>query len=132
MPIPKKIEAPFSGKRVLVTGASGNLGAEFARALAAQNTVYGTGRFSNAEARGYLEAVGVTPMRHDLSSDSIDALPADIDYVFNFGAILGNYYWKGEGSAAADEFAKVNALVIGRMMRRWPRLAGFVQASTST
>ena len=131
MPIPAHVVLPFSGKRVLVTGASGKLGAEMARALAVANAVYGTGRFSDPTASAYVTSAGVIPVRHDLVTDSFDGLPEDIDYVFNFGAILSGGYHVSTEPAPAEDFAKANALAIGRMMRRWPRLAAFVQASTS-
>jgi UDP-glucuronate 4-epimerase len=39
--------APVTGKRILVTGATGMVGGPLAQALAADNTVFGGARFSN-------------------------------------------------------------------------------------
>lgn len=122
----------LSGRRILVTGASGNLGAELARSLARSNTVYGTARYTRGDAEAYVREAGVIPVRHELGVDSLDALPADIDYVFNFGAFLPTGATRSSArlDADPDRVAKVNALVIGDMMRHWPKLKGFVQASS--
>ena len=43
---------PLTGKRILVTGATGMVGGPLAQALAADNTVFGGARFTNPKARG--------------------------------------------------------------------------------
>jgi nucleoside-diphosphate-sugar epimerase len=128
------IELPWRGKRILVTGASGNLGAELARAMAPGNTVYASARFGDASAKAYLEGAGVIPVVHQLGRDPVDALPDNIDYVFNFGAIVPSGTTKSASTvnAGAIEVARTTSMAVGELMRRYPRLAGLVQASSST
>lgn len=126
--------SPIRGAKILVTGASGNLGAEMARALAMDNRVLGTGHFERAEDWRYLEDGGVTPLRHALGLDPLDGLPGDIEYVFNFAAITPSGATKNGATvdATPEQVAAVNVQAVGEMMRRWPKLKGFQQASSST
>lgn len=124
----------LEGQRILVTGGSGNLGGEIACALAKSNKVYGSARFGKPEDRAYVEKAGVIPVVHTLGVDPLSALPQDIDYIFNFGAILPTGTTKAGSTvdASMDMAGRVNSLIQGEMMRHWPKLKGFVQASSST
>ena len=51
----------LKGKRILVTGVTGMVAAPVAKALAADNTVFGAARLKDPAAREALEAQGVTP-----------------------------------------------------------------------
>ncbi len=122
------------GQRILVTGGSGNLGGEIACALAKTNKVYGSARFGKPGDRAYVEKAGVIPVVHTLGTDPLSALPQDIDYIFNFGAILPTGTTKAGSTvdATMEMAGRVNSLIQGEMMRQWPKLKGFVQASSST
>ncbi len=117
----------LSGQKVLVTGASGALGGELARDLSRHNTVYGLARFSDPAARGFLESAGVIVVQRDLGRDSFDDLPGDIDYVFNLGAVV-----RRDADKDPAYTYEVNAYSLGRLMRRWPKVKAFVQASSGS
>ena len=113
-----------AGRRVLVTGATGRVAFPIARALAGENTVYGTARFSDPAARARLEAAGVIPVPTDLGVVDVTTLP-DADFVFHAGAALGrDIEWR-----TAFE---VNAAASGRLVARYRDVEGFVFCSTGS
>src|SRR5437763_107191 len=60
------------GKKILVTGPAGHLTTPIVRELAKSNDVWGMARFSNADDRAKLEALGVTCLKKDIARDSLD------------------------------------------------------------
>lgn len=114
----------LTGRRVLVTGATGRVAFPVARALAERNTVYGAARFSDPAALPRLEAAGVIPVHTDLAVDDVATLP-DADYVFHASAALGrDVEWR-----TAFE---VNAAASGRLVARYRDARGFVFCSTGS
>jgi UDP-glucuronate 4-epimerase len=81
-------DAHISGAKILVTGPTGNLGRPLARALAADNEVWGMARFSDPATRGDLEAAGIRTVAQDIGVDFLDDLPADFDYVFHAASLI--------------------------------------------
>ena len=77
---------PLEGARVLVTGATGQVGAPVARALAGANKVWALARFRDPAAREPLERAGVRCVAADLAKGDFaaDGVPSDVDYVLNF------------------------------------------------
>ena len=114
--------APLSGKRILVTGATGMVGGPLAQALAADNTVFGGARFSNPKAREELEASGATAVRVDLGAADFDEVPDDLDYVLNFAVARSND-WE------ADFAANVEGVAL--LMERCVGIDAFFQCSTA-
>jgi len=78
------------GKKIVVTGATGQVGGPVAAALAADNEVYGAARFSDTAARDRLEAAGVRCVAMDLATGDVGALPADADVVLHFAVAKTN------------------------------------------
>jgi nucleoside-diphosphate-sugar epimerase len=114
--------APLTGKRILVTGATGMVGGPLAQALAADNTVFGGARFSNPKAREELEASGATAVRVDLGAADFDEVPDDLDYVLNFAVARSND-WE------ADFAANVEGVAL--LMERCVGIDAFFQCSTA-
>jgi UDP-glucuronate 4-epimerase len=76
--------------RILVTGVTGQVAMPVALGLAADNHVVGVARFKDAAARERLEAAGVECITVDLARGVFDDVPADVDYVCNFGVVKSN------------------------------------------
>ncbi|MHB8682226.1 MAG: NAD-dependent epimerase/dehydratase family protein [Acidimicrobiales bacterium] len=73
---------PIEGKRILVTGVTGQVAGPLARNLvAAGNTVFGASRFRDDAARQAVAAAGIVPVAIDLEKAELDEIPADLDYV---------------------------------------------------
>ena len=95
----------LQGKKVVVTGVTGQVAGPLARALAKENEVYGAARFTNADAKTALEADGVRCVRIDLAAGDVGESPADADYVLNF-AVQKSNNWEAdlEGNGAGLAF----------------------------
>jgi nucleoside-diphosphate-sugar epimerase len=76
--------------RILVTGATGQVGLPVALGLAAENDVVAVARFKDAAARETLETAGVACVTADLARGSLDGVPSDVDYVCNFAVVKSN------------------------------------------
>ena len=75
---------PIRGKRILLTGVTGQVAAPLARNLvAAENTVFGTSRFANPAQIEACEAEGVHPIRIDLEASELEEIPESIDYAIH-------------------------------------------------
>ena len=74
----------MEGRRVLITGPTGQVGLPVALALAEHNDVIGVARFGDGAARERLEAAGVTCIAADLVAGDLSAVPAAVDHVANF------------------------------------------------
>jgi UDP-glucuronate 4-epimerase len=84
--------APLTGKTIVVTGVTGQVGGPVATALAKDNEVIGAARFRDEAARQSLEAAGVRCVPVDLSTGDVGGLPADADIVLNFAVAKSNQW----------------------------------------
>ena len=114
--------AQLSGRRVLITGASGLVAFPVAVALAKSNEVYAVARFSNPEQKRLLEAAGARPVAFDLAEHDLSPLPRSVDVVINYGVLPPNN----------REHYEVNAGAVGRLARRYRDCEAFVQGSTGS
>ena len=71
------------GYKILITGASGQVATPVAKALVADNQVWGIARFTDAAAREELEQSGVRCETVNLAAGDFSGLPSDFDYVLN-------------------------------------------------
>jgi nucleoside-diphosphate-sugar epimerase len=78
----------LTDKKILVTGAAGQIAAPICEALAADNQVWGVARFSDPAGRDRLEAAGVTTRVLDLADPDFSDIPDDVDYLLHLAAYL--------------------------------------------
>jgi nucleoside-diphosphate-sugar epimerase len=112
----------LSGRRVLVTGASGLVAFPVAVELARSNEVHAVARFSNPEQKRQLEAAGARTISFDLAEHDLSPLPRSVDVVINY-AVLG---------PKDREVYNVNAGAAGRLARRYRDCEAFVHGSTGS
>jgi nucleoside-diphosphate-sugar epimerase len=112
----------LSGRRVLVTGASGLVALPVAVELAKSNEVYAVARFSNLEQKRLLEAAGARPISFDLAEHDLSPLPRSVDIVINYAVL----------PFSNPEHYNVNAGAAGRLARRYRDCEAFVQGSTGS
>jgi nucleoside-diphosphate-sugar epimerase len=80
----------LAGKKIVITGVTGQVARPLAVALARDNEVFGAARFTDQTARAALEASGVHCVAIDLAAGEVADLPADADYVLNFAVAKSN------------------------------------------
>jgi UDP-glucuronate 4-epimerase len=73
----------MNGKKILITGPTGQVAKPVALAFAKENDVVGIARFGDKKARAELEAAGVECIPVDLVTGDFSAVPSDVDYVLN-------------------------------------------------
>ncbi|MGE5697737.1 MAG: NAD-dependent epimerase/dehydratase family protein [Candidatus Sericytochromatia bacterium] len=89
------------GSKILITGPTGQVAAPVAKALAADNAVWGIARFTDASAREGLEKAGVRCETVNLAAGDFTGLPTDFDYVINL-AVAKSGDWTKDLGANAD------------------------------
>ena len=116
----------MSGARhkILVTGASGQVGFAVASALARENEVHGLARLAKPRDRERLVAAGVRPVAIDLAHGAFDELADDFDWVLHFAVVKG-------GDADFDRDLSANAEGTGRLMAHCRRAKAFVYCSSA-
>jgi len=76
----------ITGARILITGATGQIGGDFADDLAPRNEVWAIARYSRPGSRERLESIGVKTVAGDFAEGDFGGLPDDFDYVLHFAA----------------------------------------------
>ncbi|UYQ64807.1 NAD-dependent epimerase/dehydratase family protein [Streptomyces peucetius] len=118
--------APLKGKKILVTGGTGQVARPVAEALAEHNEVWCLGRFGTPGVEGELAARGITTWRwdmDDLSSDGLKGVPEDFTHVIHSAVRRGE---DGDFNAAVE----VNAVAAGRLMTHCRTAEAFLFVST--
>ena len=80
----------LSGRKIVITGVTGQVARPLATKLARDNDVYGAARFTDGAARDALEAAGVHCVPVDLAAGEVAGLPVDADYVLHFAVSKTN------------------------------------------
>lgn len=116
----------MKGEKILITGATGKIAFPIARALAAENEVWGCARLGKPGDREKLTAAGINPLRFDLANDDVSALPDDFTYVFHAAVdpagIQGDW----------ESFVRTTAQNSGNLFYRTRPKKGFVYCSTGS
>jgi nucleoside-diphosphate-sugar epimerase len=112
----------LSGRRVLVTGASGLVAFPVAVELAKSNEVYAVARFSDQEQKRMLEQAGAHPIAFDLADPDLSPLPESVDVVINYAVLPPTH----------KDAYEVNAGTTGRLARRYRNCDAFVHGSTGS
>jgi nucleoside-diphosphate-sugar epimerase len=110
-------------EKILITGPTSQVAFPLATALAKTNEVYGLARFSRAEERDRLEALGVKCMKADLAEDDLAEIPDDFTYVLNFAVVKSM-----DGRFDYDLAANVEG--VGRLMHHCRGAKAFLQCSS--
>lgn len=110
------------GSKILITGPTGQVAAPVAKALAADNEVWGIARFTDASAREGLEKAGVRCETVNLAAGDFTGLPTDFDYVINL-AVAKSGDWTKDLGANADS--------VGLLMAHCRGVKAFLHCSSA-
>ena len=112
----------LSDKKVLVTGATGQIARPIAERLAQKNEVWCAARFSDPSLKQELERLGIRTVQWDLAAHDNSNLPADFTHVMHAAAFMLT-----EDHEAA---IKINAEGTGLLMAHCKRADAFVFVSS--
>ena len=120
MPI-KPVE--LAGKKILITGPTGQVALPVVQHYAAIADVYALARFSKPEDRATIEGLGAKVIQADLARpETLSDIPGDIDYVLNFAVVKSGDF---------DYDLAANAEGVGHLMRRCHNASGFLHFSST-
>ena len=86
----RRMTTELTGKRIVVTGPTGQVALPVTLALAEHNEVVGLARFRDAAARARLEAAGVRCIEINLAAGDFAGVPTEVDYVLNLAVVKSN------------------------------------------
>jgi UDP-glucuronate 4-epimerase len=113
----------LAGRRLLVTGPTGQVAFPVVAAYAQTAEVFALARFHRDEDAARIRALGAVPIQADLADPpSLRALPSDVDYVLNF-AVAKSGRWHVDLQA--------NAEGIGDLMEQLPNAKAIVHFSSA-
>ncbi len=110
------------GKRILVTGPTGQWARPTTLALARDNDVIGVARFRDPVARAELEAAGVTCLAVDLAAGDLSDVPTDVDVVLNLAVTKTRDF---------DHDLAANAESVGLLMAHCRDAQAFLHCSST-
>lgn len=111
------------GKRILMTGMTGQLGSSLAMGLAPDNELWGLARFSRPGSREEVEELGVRPLRCDYTTNNFGEIPDDFDFVLHAAADVK--------PASSDEGMVQNAEGTGYLLNHCRKAKAFIYVSTT-
>jgi UDP-glucuronate 4-epimerase len=114
----------LENEKILITGVTGKIAFPIARALAQRNEVWGAARFTKPGDRDKLTTAGIRPLRVDMSSGDLSAVPEDFTYVFHAAVDPGQGDWR--------RCVRTNAHNSGELLHHCRKAKGFVYCSTGS
>lgn len=113
----------LNGKKILITGPTGQVALPVVEALAPIADVTTLARFSDDSSRQQVEALGAKTVKADLAEkDSLANCPADFDYVINFAVVKSGDF---------DYDLKANAEGVGNLMMHCRSAKAFLHCSST-
>ena len=113
----------LKGKKILITGVTGQVAAPLVAAYAKIADVYAMARYAKDADRRAMESLGAKTVKADLNDPaSLAAVPDDFDYVINAAVIKTGDF--------ADDL-KGNAEGVGHLMTRTKKAKAFLHISTT-
>ena len=110
------------GFKILITGPTGQVANPIARALAADNEVWGIARFHDPAAREDLEQAGIRCQTINLAEGDFTGIPSDFDYVINL-AVAKSGRWEKDLAANAES--------VGLLMAHCADATAFLHCSSA-
>jgi nucleoside-diphosphate-sugar epimerase len=112
-----------AARKVLITGATGQVARPVAEMLAKEDEVWCLGRFGDLALERELAAQGMRTWRWDMGQDDLDGLPGDFTHVMH-AAVLRD-------SDDFDAAVEVNSVAAGQLMSHCRRAEAFLFVSAS-
>jgi nucleoside-diphosphate-sugar epimerase len=112
----------MTGKRVVITGASGLVALPVAVELAKTNEVYAVARFSDPKQKRLLDEAGARTITYDMADADMSALPKSADIVINYGVLPPGH----------RDIYEVNTGATGRLASRYRDCEAFIHGSTAS
>jgi nucleoside-diphosphate-sugar epimerase len=112
----------LSDKKILVTGATGQIARPIAERLAADNEVWCAARFTHPDRKRELEELGIVTCPWTLGSGDFSTLPSDFTHVLHSAALMI--------TPDHDEGVRVNAEGTGMLMQHCRSAEAFVFVSS--
>jgi len=113
----------LSGKKILITGASGLVGRAVAESLVQRNEVWCLGRFTDPSVESWLRDRGIRTSHWDMARDSLDRYPDDFTHIMHAAVD------RGTGDDFEDALT-INSVAAGRLMTHCRRAEAFLYLST--
>ncbi|ONI91988.1 dehydratase [Actinosynnema sp. ALI-1.44] len=113
----------LTGKKILITGATGQVARPVAAALAQDNEVWCLGRFTDPDVERQLVEGNARTWRWDMATDGLDGVPDDFTHVLHAAM------HRGDGTDF-DATVEINSVAAGRLMTRCQSAEAFLYLSS--
>jgi nucleoside-diphosphate-sugar epimerase len=113
----------LDGRRIALTGVTGQVGASLAAGLAPGNEVFGLARYTRPGSRDEVAALGVTPVVCDYTCGDFSGVPADVDFVIHVAA--------DTNPATVDIGIEQNVIGTGRLFHHFASATAWFYTSTT-